>query len=503
MNLRFPKDLRDLSRLFWGMVVVFMPITSFRFFPFLGRDTMVRPLSFYPLAVLLVILVIRILKKDLKLRLNGSLFLFGLFLAVALAASILGAVQNPVPMHGQEYVGRTLRAWVTLAGGMAFFIGTLLMNQEEDDLRFTLKWLYIGLAASIVWGAIQMVSYYTGIPGRAMLNKFQTIFSVRHLLIKKRVAGFAYEPSWLANQLATVYLPWMLAAMVSGYRVFKRKWIEPVLFVGAVVLLICTFSRGGILMSAGSCGLVLLLTQGKLFRRSWNWMLSPFCKGQTSLHKVRSIAIRLGIVTVCVGAVAVAGVVLARNPYFSKIWKSNKTTFSEYMVDIYAGPRLAYASAGFGIFQDHPLTGVGLGASGLYMYDYIPEWSRTSLSEITRQLVYNAWLYPNPKDLFIRLLAETGILGFGLYIIFLLNNLGQVLVILRKDEKIFQFLGVTGLTTWIVLLFYNLTQDSFIDPNGWLNLGIFLAMSAGLLEIKKAASRKPDEPAGKSVQTQS
>lgn len=480
MKLSLPRDLRGLSRLFWALTVVTLPVTSFKYFPFLGRDTMVRPLSFYPLAVLLVVLAIRYIRKDLRVRINGSLFLFVLFLAAAFASTALGLLQNPIPMHGQEFVGRALRAWITLAGGLTFFIGTMLMNQNEDDLRFTLIWLYAGLAVSVVWGGIQMFSYYTGIPGRTTLNKFQLLFSVRKLLAKPRAAGFAYEPSWLASQLATVYLPWLFGGLLTGFRVFKRRWIEPVLLLGATALLLMTYSRGGILMAAGSCGLVFLLTQGALLRRAWNWMVHPRLICQTNIQKVAQISLRVAILAVFMAGVVGVGWTLSRNKYFAKLWNSTKTeSLEEYMVDISAGPRLAYLQAGMGIFDDYALTGVGLGASGLYLYDYIPEWSRTTVSEITRQLVYNAWLYPNPKNLLVRLLAETGIIGFGLYLIFYLNNLGQAVELFRSEDQTRKFVGLAGLTTMFVLIFFYFTQDSFIDPDGWLNLGIFLALAAG------------------------
>lgn len=480
MSIKLPRDLRGYTRLFWALVVVTLPVTSFKYFPFLDRDTMVRPLSFYPLAVLLILLLIRWIRGEMKLQWNGSLFLFVLFLGAALTATVLGVLQNPVPMHGQEILGRSLRAWVTLLGGLAFFVGALLMNQNEEDLRFTLRWLYVGLAASILWGAIQMFSYYTEIPGRATLNRFQTAFSIRKLLIKKRATGFAYEPSWLASQLATVYLPWLFASLLTGYRVYKRRWVEPLLFAGAVGLLLMTYSRGGVGMTAGTCLLVYLFTQGKRIQAHGRWLVHPWETGQTTLRKIGAATERLLLLATLVGLLGGVGWFLSQNPYFARIWSSNKTeSLQEYLVDISAGPRLAYLEAGWGIYQDHPLTGVGLGASGMYLYDYLPQWSLTTISEITRQLTYHSWLYPNPKNLFIRILAETGILGFGLYLIFLLNNLGQVMAVLKQSQPFSRFLGISGLATWIVLLFYNFTQDSFIDPNGWFSIGLFLGLAVG------------------------
>ena len=418
------------------------------------------------------------LRKELRFRLNGSLLLYALFLTVALVASAWGVAQNPIAMHHYEYLGRMLRAWVTLMGGLVFFLATMLMNQDEQDIRFTLKWLYVGLAASVVWGAIQMISYYTQFPGRPVLNEIQTSFSVRKLLIKKRAAGFAYEPSWLANQLATIYMPWLTASLVSGYRVFKRSWIEPGLFAGAIGLLVCTFSRGGILMAVVSSGLVVLFTRGDVFHRVLKWWKKPFNQNSHPLHLILG---RVCLLLASIGLIGGMIYALVNHPYFSKIWKSNKTNLAEYMVDISAGPRLAYAQAGMEIYQDHPLFGVGLGGAGMYIYDHIPEWSK-NLSEIAKHLNARGYLYPNPKNLYIRLLAETGLFGFGFFVIFQLVVLGQLTALIRMRGHFIQFIGLAGFITWVTLLSFNFTQDSFLDPNGWFNLGVFLAIAAGILE---------------------
>jgi O-antigen ligase len=474
-------DLEWIARWLWALVVLFLPITSFRFFPFLGKETMVRPLSFYPLILLLIVLGIRLLRREIKPRLNGAYFLLGLLIAIAFAATLIGAVYVPVPMHGATFWARTMRAWVTLAGGLAFLAGTTLMNQNEEDIKFTLKWLYIGLAANIIWGGIQMFSYLTKIPGRSNLNKIQLLFSIRALIAQSRVSGFAYEPSWLASQLATVYIPWLFGSILSGYRIFKRRWLEPLIFAGAIALLLCSYSRGGILMTAGTCSLVLLLTQGSIFKRFFTWFFHLNQKGQTSSNRGTGLVTRIGLILVVCGLAAGVVWFLSRNFYFAKIWQSNKSNFTEYIVDIYAGPRLAYAVAAWDVFQAHPVTGVGLGAAGLYMYEYIPQWARTTLSEVSRQLVYNAFLYPNAKNIFIRFLAETGLVGFGIYLAFLLNVLGQIIHLGKIPDRFSRMLFITGLTTWIVLIFFNFTQDSLIDPDEWFSLAILLALSVNIL----------------------
>jgi len=48
----------NFSRFLWGAVLFSLPVTSFRYFPFLGDTTYVRPLAFYPIAFLIPLLLI-------------------------------------------------------------------------------------------------------------------------------------------------------------------------------------------------------------------------------------------------------------------------------------------------------------------------------------------------------------------------------------------------------------------------------------------------------------
>ena len=51
-------DLNKLSRILWGLVLLTLPVTSFRYFPLLGKNTYVRPLAFYPLVLLYLVLAL-------------------------------------------------------------------------------------------------------------------------------------------------------------------------------------------------------------------------------------------------------------------------------------------------------------------------------------------------------------------------------------------------------------------------------------------------------------
>lgn len=478
--------LEKIPRILWALALVTLPVSSFKYFPFVGRDTMVRPLSFFPVFLLLVILFIQLLRGKTRLIWNNAYSILFFFILVALAASAFGGLYSPVMMHGADYWGRVFRAWITLGGGLMFFVAAIWMNRDEHDLQFTLRWLYIGLAVTFVWCLVQLASFYLGVPGRPFMNQLQNSFSIRNLTVKKRISGFTYEPSWLASQMATIYFPWLFGSLLTGRRVTRWRWLEPLLMAVVVFLLLMSYSRSGVVMAAVVAVVTFLLTGRKQMASAWHWLTTPFT--QKVQRRAAALGLRVAIISAVIISAAGSLFILSRSDYFAKIWLSRKTTVVEYLVDIYAGPRLAYAWAGYQIFQQHPLTGVGLGASGMYIYDNIPDWSKMTLSEISRQIALNGVLYPNPKNLFIRLLAETGILGLGAFLVFFIHILGSVLHVLLKNR----FLGISGLCLWLVVIVYNFTQDSFSEPNMWIGLGIFLGAAVYLTSQQNTSQRTDD-----------
>ncbi|HEY5983928.1 MAG TPA: hypothetical protein VIU38_10680, partial [Anaerolineales bacterium] len=80
-------------------------MTSFRYFP-AGEGTYVRPLSFFPLALLLVVLVLQLLRKETALPRAGALTILAALLLVVLATGLIGILISPVPMRDQDVGGR-------------------------------------------------------------------------------------------------------------------------------------------------------------------------------------------------------------------------------------------------------------------------------------------------------------------------------------------------------------------------------------------------------------
>ena len=472
-SMFFMPSVAKLPHLLWGLALFTLPVTSFRWFPGLGESTLVRPLALYPLAVLLPLLLIQAWRRKISLTFSGAFIALGVFVLYVFFSSSIGALINPIPLRGQNYDGRVIRALITLFIGIAFFIAAVWMNKDESDLRFTVKWIFAGLCLDLAWSGLQAITFYTGLLEKEMVTHWQLAFSMRELVRTNRISGLAYEPAWLAGQLATVFFPFLFAAVLTKFRLTALTWLEPALLALSTLVLFATYSRGGLLITLGVSGLMMLLFGRDILHGMWAWFINGFRE-----RRFISFFFRLSIIVGLVGVIAGAILFLSQKNYFRRLWETNAESLNEYIVDINAGARGAYTVGALSAFSEYPLTGVGLGGSGFYIYENLPDWALTTVPEIAKQLNPANKLYPNPKNLYVRLLAETGLIGFFLFVAFQLYLLGETLSLYRHGADWARFAAIAGGFAWLAIALYNFTQDSLTTPNIWIVPGIMAGIAA-------------------------
>jgi hypothetical protein len=468
--------LENAARVLWAAVLLTLPVTSFRYFPFMGAETYVRPLSAYPLALLLIVLFVQFLRDHKRLTWTGAFTPLSAFVLATLAATVIGVLFAPLVLRGQAYWGRAIRAWATLIIGLAFFISAVWMNRADEELRFTVKWMLAGFVLDILWSGLQGATFYLHMLPKPLVTHWQLVFSMRELIRTNRISGMAYEPAWLAGEIATIYLPWLFASLLTRVRMTRFKWFELVLLVCAALLLLATFSRGGLATVGATVVLTLLFIGGEYIRAARNWFVSGFRNAKGWILRVVMI---LAVMISIFGAL----LFLSRKNYISRLWNTQATSVQDFLIQNSAGARAAYIWGALGAYRDHPWTGVGLGADGFYIYQNLPDWIMTMVPEIASQLSPTSALYPNAKNLYVRLLAETGLIGFVLFLAFQLFILGDTIAALRQRVALWRYLGIAALFSWLGIIFYNMTQDSFATPFIWLNLGILVGMSALSLQV--------------------
>ncbi len=371
-----------LQQLSWALFLVTLPVTSFPYLPaIVGGTALVRPLSIYPLLLLLALATLPRLFSSPVPRTIRALLPFAL---IALASSLLSLLRGIDPMLGVTVSDRILRGLTTLGLGGAIYLTVSVLPRSVEELRASLRWLYLGFIAALAWGTMQAVNVIHFNPAYFQtLQKLQAYLSTRKIFYN-RVSGMTYEPNWFAEQISFLLLPWLLSAALSGQTVFRWRWrkltFEWIMLVWSVLILILTFSRAGLV------NLFVLLLIGLTFFR-----IQP---GSRPLHRRSLLAVwarrlvEAGLaVVVCVGIVYVAG---TRNEFFARIWGywrvMPERSLGEYFEYIGFGARFMYAEAAYNTYVANPVLGVGLGNYAFFFEQMLPDEFLARTPEVLRIL---------------------------------------------------------------------------------------------------------------------
>src|SRR3990172_1831350 len=457
----------------WRLFLVCLPVTSFPYFPKeIGGLALVRPLSLYPLLLLLVLFTLpRFFSKPVP----KTLLTLIPFTLIALASSLLSTLQGIEPALGVSVAARTLRALITLGIGCAIYYTVSLFPRSIPDLRLSLRWLYLGFILALVWGSLQAVyvinfdaQYYQ------LLKSLQAYISTR-TLFTNRISGMTYEPNWFAEQISVLLLPWLLASALSGYSAFRwrRRWltVEWLLLVWAVVILVLTFSRAGLV---NLIGLVMISV---LFLRPQRAAGSQRPRFGRFFWLRRLIEASL-VIAILIGALITAS---AKNPFFTRLWgywsEVQETSLLDYFDYVGFGARLMYAEAAFNLYADHPLLGIGLGNFAFYVDEALPDRLLANNPEILRILTPDIGRnrLVTPKNYYLRILAETGLIGAAAFVAFMVAILGCALALFHSGENNPDFWGKAGLLALLAFGMAAISFDSFAIPNIWVNFGLITA----------------------------
>ena len=464
---------KKIVRFFWALVLLTMPVTSFRFFP--GDGSIWRPLAIFPALVLTGLLVLGVFggKKLFFPQPISKLFVLILFLI--LASIVINGIYPPADYLGQGYWDRVIRAGITLMFGVVFFFVGLQMNQSEDDMNFTLKCVFVSFIIVAVVGLIQWLALFAPVFfDRWEYNKIHELFMIKGLRVR-RLIGLAYEPGWFADQLLFVYIPWFLMAFLTGKRVLKKWWIEIGTVIVGFLLLLFTYSRSGIFLFVIMMGLFLLFYAPRYLQTFFRWFFFPF--KQNEEKKKGALGFRILLIVGLVVGLILIGIIFSGSSYFAKLWQNDLSNgLFNYLQNNSMGARTVYAIMGGKVFLEHPLTGVGFGAVGFHMPNEFPAGLIDNSTEMSRFLAGEAVRFLNTKNMYVRLLAETGIMGFVLFVAFLGSSVGMVWRLRKNENQIVQFVGgaVFLILMGIVIRFF--TFDSFASPTIWVTFGILISL---------------------------
>jgi hypothetical protein len=469
--------LSTISKICWILFLISLPITSFPFFPDnIGGGTLVRPLSIYPLIVLLILVILPRLLRD---SLPKTLLSFLPFVVIAIASTLLASLRGVEGIQGVSVMARMFRALMTLGVGAAIYFAVTLWPVKKEDLNLSLRWIYIGFSLALSWGTLQAIYVIRFSPRWFdFMDSAQRYLSIRRLFIN-RVSGLTYEPNWFADQISFLLLPWLLAAVLSGYTVFKWRWrwftIELILLVWALAIIPFTFSRAGLLV------MLILVVIGVLFFRSKKTD-EPNETKSSRRFPLRRLVEGSVIIMVLAAVIFAAG---SRNEFFARIWeywqRRPSQGYVQYLVDYFEylgfGARYTYMDTAYRVYDQYPILGVGMGNYAFYFDDNLSDRPLAEMPEVLRLVVPESGINRliTPKNLILRVMAETGLVGLAAFITFIMAILGCALYLWFSPNPEVKFWGVGGIFGLIAFGMVVFSFDSFAIPNMWVIFGLITA----------------------------
>lgn len=437
----------------------------------MGGETLVRPLSVYPLILLLVLSTLpRLFKK----RLPRTFLPWLVFLLMAFISSLLALSLSPPAAQGITVTSRLLRNFFALGLGSAIYLTVALLPESWEDLKASLRWLYIGFGIALLWGSLQAVYIlHFSRPYFDWISSIQSYLSTRKLFTT-RISGLTFEPKWFAEQICFLLIPWLVGAVMQNRSVFRWRYrrltVEMILLAWSVIVLIFTFSRSGLVILGVVIVVSLLILDPRGNAREVNNEKGASKRGRR-LMQTMLVLVMLSLAVFLVGS---------QNRFFSRIWRywtegeiQNKT-FLEY---IGFRSRLAYVETAWRTFEAFPFFGVGLGNYALYFDEMLPDqpWSRNP--EIIRLITPSddSIRLITPKNLYARLLAETGLLGTIAFTAFIIAIIGCVLFLWFSRGPDQKYWGLSGLLALIIFFLVMVSFDSFAIPNMWVVFGLITA----------------------------
>ena len=481
----------------WIGLILSLPITSMpAVVRLVGSDTVASPSGLFLFLLFIGWFIPYILKRG---KLSFVVIpLFG-FTLIALIATIRSFFLTFPPYENISIYRNTVVALITLGIGVAFYLVTHTLAQTRPALEKSMKWVNAVGAVVVFWCFVQFGAWHIlgGYP--QWLRDFHDLYSIAPLY-NNRVSGFALEPSWLAHQFNMLFIPFWLAATVKGHSAHSKKmWkfsVENVLLVGGVLSLFLSFSRVG----WAAFLLMLLYLSIRINIKFIHWIEArPFI--QLSLGEERKASKRFFITAgISIGLILVYVVLIVGLAFiFSRLDPRMEDLFNisfgennailEYADSLNFSTRIIYWQAGWKVFNDYPLLGVGLGNSGYFFPQKLSPFA-WKLIEV-RDLIYRSSSLLNTKSLWVRLLSETGIIGFSFFSgwCFVMWQASRLLE--NTQGRDWQTLGLAGKFVLIGLVFEGFSIDSFAISYVWISLG--LVTGAFFDFIQSGKNQKSDQ----------
>lgn len=413
------------------------------------------------------LLVLQLLRRPAEIAAPISLMLLALALAVALATGVsLNHGEIAVAwFKGRSGFSRVVTQGMAVSFGivvaLAFYNVTI-----RGGLRATARGARLAVLVMGAVGALEVASW-ASLP--LLTQAHEALALVIHASsgadYPERLRATAFEVSWAAVML-TFLFPFALADLPP------RDWRFGAVVVTVLALVLLAQSRTALLV-LGAQGLFLAAL---FLRRRFDLAVHGVALGcllAVALLLSPAVGSRLGdAITNVVQHGSLGGP--------QQIWADENVSNVT---------RLAAIRSGLSMFRDQPLFGVGLGQYGFNYPAHLAAEDFRSYE--VRQYVADAEpLWPPAYSIHVRLLAETGLVGYAVWLALVLPLLLRSLARADVADPLARVHAAVAMTLsgWLLL---GASIDSVRFFGGWIALGVALGLGGS-----ESPTRAPRHRAG-------
>ncbi len=360
---------------------------------------------------------------------------------------------------GTTGIVRFIKQFISLAlvGLVIFYVlyNAVLIKGAEKGFESIRRFMLYSLILMSFYGFIEIAIMYLGMTFLIPVTKlFDYIPFVETSLdfFGGRLVGLTYEPPALGTYLVTI-AGFMFSYILTGKGIVRFVPFFLVLFFA--------------ILSKSRAAFVIILVQVLVGVIYAYFTVSSFRYWSNRVMLVGSILL-IGILSYKSQEIAVVVEERIEDLNFWDKSQDNKLSISNKS-------RLGIQYANLQVFVDNPIFGVGWGQQTFEGMQHVPSWSKHNNWEFTYKYLNPRHApFPSGYNLYIRLLAETGIVGLVIFLSFLGYFLiGLIKYLYRADiNQKYIFLGL--LITSIGAMINWFQTDTLRLYGFWLSLAIFM-----------------------------
>lgn len=462
MKTNFNKPFKDIILTLILLGLFFMPFNSYEGVSFLGEFSKDSCTLFF-IAGFICLVFRSLLLGHLIVPIKNPLFQLFLIFNIWIFISTLLNISDILTYYYKQTTGlnRAIRQYFVLFLSGVIFLVTYYnafvnVNYEELFLKIRRVFFYSFVVVS-VYAIMEILILKFNALGLLPLIKLFDYFPFTNAYIdfrNFRISSVTFEPPALATYLFTI-AGWMFSYILTGHGL--KKYLPAVI---TIFLALVSGSRAALLIIFLQFIVFLLMLTSKKY-----------------INKLGQILKYTLIVFTVV-------FILQGRTISSYIY--DKATSFEMQDDIHAvsnKSRFGLQYTNFLVFLEKPLFGTGIGQQTFLAKDMYPDWATEDNWEF-RKMYLNEEVksFPPGYNIYIRILAETGIIGFIIFALFLVSILFITYKIIRnQNEK--SLLAIVIMVSMVGLMFNWLKMDTFRVFGFWINFSLLLVISKDIIKF--------------------